>query len=231
MAPLVAAALIGGGASLLGNAISSGVSAYGSYQDRKAAREAKKKAEGQISNWEAEANRILEEANRNNIALSGADDLKTYQGLRSSYDPSKYVFTDYEPFDKTQYNVEDYLNPAKDAVLADIAKQTQHTAAGAGLGHSSGALEAITQNVMNKSEDFYNDAYNKMTGERNFDYGAYTDYINQKQKELDTLQQGTLNQMNFLRGDLLFDQQQRDAMTGNRLSLGNTLAQTRASLV
>lgn len=227
MEPLLAAGLIGGAASLIG----SGINAYGSYQDRKAARKAKEKANQQLTNWESEANRILEESARGGITLSDSQDLENYQKLRSGYDPSKYVYTDYQPFDKDSYHVEDYLNPAKDAILADIAKQTQHTAAGAGLGHSSGALEAITQNVMNKSEELYNDAYNKMLGERNFDYGAYTDYINQKQKELDTLQQGTLNQMNFLRGDLLFDQQQRDALTANRLSLGNTMAQARASLV
>lgn len=227
MAPVLAAAAVGGISSLIG----SGINAYSAYKDRKEARKRRKEALGQLSGWETEANRILEEAQNSGITLTSPQDAASYQKMREGYDPSKYVFTDYEPFDKTQYNVEDYLNPAKDAILADIAKQTQHTAAGAGLGHSSGALEAITQNVMNKSEDLYNDAYNKMVGERNFDYGAYTDYINQKQKELDTLQQGTLNQMNFLRGDLLFDQQQRDAMTGNRLSLGNTLAQTRASLV
>lgn len=227
MAPELAAAAVGGISSLIG----SGINAYSAYKERKAAERRRKEANRQLSAWETDANRILDEAMRNNVSLSTPEEVESYQRMKSSYDPSKYVFTDYEPFDKTQYNVEDYLNPAKDAILADIAKQTQHTAAGAGLGHSSGALEAITQNVMNKSEDLYNDAYNKMVGERNFDYGAYTDYINQKQKELDTLQQGTLNQMNFLRGDLLFDQQQRDAMTGNRLSLGNTLAKTRASLV
>lgn len=227
MAPELAAAAVGGISSLIG----SGINAYSAYKDRKEARKRRKEALEQLSGWESEANRILEEAQNSGITLTSPQDAASYQKMREGYDPRKYVFTDYEPFDKDTYNVEDYLNPAKDAVLADIAKQTQHTAAGAGLGHSSGALEAITQNVMNKSEDFYNDAYNKMVGERNFDYGAYTDYINQKQKELDTLQQGTLNQMNFLRGDLLFDQQQRDAMTGNRLNLGNTLAQTRASLV
>ena len=227
MEPLLAAGLIGGVSSLIG----SGINAYSAYQDRKAARKAKEKANQQLTNWESEANRILNESARSGINLSDSQDLENYQKLRSGYDPSKYVFTDYQPFDKDSYHVEDYLNPAKDAILADIAKQTQHTAAGAGLGHSSGALEAITQNVMDKSESLYNDAYNKMVGERNFDYGAYTDYINQKQKELDTLQQGTLNQMNFLRGDLLFDQQQRDALTANRLSLGNTMAQARASLV
>lgn len=227
MEPLLASAAIGGASSLIG----AGINAYGAYQDRKAAQRARKEANAQISSWEQEANRILEEAARGNVSLSGEGDLEAYQTLRSSYDPSKYVYTDYQPFDKTSYNVEDYLNPAKDALLSDIAKSTQHTAAGAGLGHSSGALEAIAQNTAAKSQELYDQAYNRMVGERNFDYGAYTDYINQRQKELDALQQGTLNQMNLLRGDITFDQQQRDALTANKLAFGNTIAQARASLV
>lgn len=227
MEPLLAAGLIGGAASLIG----SGINAYGSYQDRKAARKAKEKANQQLTNWESEANRILEESARGGITLSDSQDLENYQKLRSGYDPSKYVYTDYQPFDKDSYHVEDYLNPAKDAILADVRKQILNTNIGQGLGHSFGAYEAIAQGVLDKDESLYDKAWDRLNTERNFDYGAYTDYINQKQKELDTLQQGTLNQMNFLRGDLLFDQQQRDALTANRLSLGNTMAQARASLV
>jgi hypothetical protein len=70
-----------------------------------------------------------------------------------------------------------------------------------------------------------------MLGERSFDYGAYTDYINQKQNQLNALQQGVQTQMASLRGDIQFDQQQQDALLANRLNLGNALAQTRASLV
>lgn len=227
MEPLTTAALIGGGASLL----SSILGAYGASQEREEAAARRRAANKSISDWQNQAERILAEAEAGNVSLSSPQDLEAYRQMRAGYDPSKYVYTGYEPFNKDSYNVEDYLNPAKDAILADIAKTTQHTAAGAGLGHSSGALEAISQNVMGKSEELYDKAFDRMTSERNFDYGMFTDYINQKQKELDALQQGTLNRMNFLREDLTFDQQQRDAMTGNRLSLGNALAQARASLV
>lgn len=225
MDPISAAGLSG-----IAGLVGAGINAYSAYQDRQDAAKRRRKAQQQISNWESEANRILEDAVNGGLALSSDGDLEAYQGLRSGYDPSKYVYQA-DAFDKSNYNVEDYLNPAKDAILADIAKTTQHTAAGAGLGHSSGALEAISQNILDKSEQLYDKAQDRMISERNFDYGVYTDYINRKQKELDTLQQGTLNQMNFLRGDLTFDQQQRDSLTANRLGLGNTLAQTRASLV
>lgn len=227
MAPLVAAALIGGATGLAGSAIE----AYSANQDRKAAAKARKEANSQIGGWEQKAEQILRDAERDNISLSSAGDLKTYNTLRNTYDPSDYVFTDYKPFDKDVYNVEDYLNPQREAILADVRKQILNSNIGQGLGHSYGAYEAIAQGVLDKDEQLYNDAYNRMTEDRNFDYGAYTDYIAQKQKELDALQQGRQQQMSMLRGDLTFDQEQRDAMTANRLNLGNTLAQTRASLV
>ena len=70
-----------------------------------------------------------------------------------------------------------------------------------------------------------------MKDERSFDYGLYTDYINQQQKRLDSMQQGYLSQMQNVRNDIQFDQQQMDAMTQNRLSLGNSIANSRAQLV
>jgi hypothetical protein len=85
--------------------------------------------------------------------------------------------------------------------------------------------------VLDKDESLYDKAYERMLGERSFDYGAYTDYINQKQNQLNALQQGVQTQMASLRGDIQFDQQQQDALLANRLNLGNALAQTRASLV
>lgn len=231
MEPITAAALISGGAGLAGNLISGITGAYGASQERKAAERRRQQANQQISAWEQQANRILEEAARGQTSLSSPSDLEAYQALKTSYDPYKYVYTDYEPFDKSKYNVEDYLNPAKEVILADIKRQTMSSAAGAGLGHSSGALESIARNVLEKDESLYDKAYDRMLGERNFDYGAYTDYINQMQNRLNTLQQGVQTQMANLRGDIQFDQQQQDALLANRLNLGNAMAQTRASLV
>ena len=226
MAPEIASALIGGAGSIIG----SGIDAYNSYQERKEARERRKTAQRQLNTWESDAERILDEAMRKNIQLSDQGDLESYKRIRSSYDPNAYVY-DFDPFDKSNYHVEDYLNPNKEAILADVAKTAQHTAAGAGLGHSSGALEAINQALINKDEELYRQAREQMNVERNFDYGAYTDFIKNKQAQLTAIQQGQLGAMEQLRGDLTFDQQQQDAYLSNRLNLGNTLAQTRAQLV
>lgn len=226
MAPELAAAAVGGVSSLIG----SGINAYSAYKERKAAEKRRKEANKQLSAWETDATRILDEAMRNNISLSTPEEVESYQRMKASYDPSEYVY-DFKPFDKDIYRVEDYLNPQREAILADVAKGVQHTAAGAGLGHSSGALEAITQGIVNKDEELYDKAWDRLNTERNFDYGAYTDYINQKQQQLQNIQNGILDQMSFMRGDIQFDQQQQDAMTANRLNLGNTIAQTRAQLV
>lgn len=220
------AAGITAGAGLLGALINKS-SADAEARRQEARRE---RATKQINSWESEANKILEDAMANNIQLSSPEDVEAYQALKAGYNPSDYVY-DFDPFDKSSYNVEDYLNPARDQIIADLQKSVQNTAAGAGLGHSSGALEAINQATLNKSEELYDKAYDRMNTERNFDYGAYTNYINQQQQRLNTLQQGVLGQMGTLRGDITFDQQQQDAYLANKLNLGNSLAQTRASLV
>lgn len=214
------------GAGLLGALINKS-SADAEARRQEARRE---RATKQINSWESEANKILEDAMANNIQLSSPEDVEAYQALKAGYNPSDYVY-DFDPFDKSSYNVEDYLNPARDQIIADLQKSVQNTAAGAGLGHSSGALEAINQATLSKSEELYDKAYDRINTERNFDYGAYTNYINQQQQRLNTLQQGVLGQMGTLRGDITFDQQQQDAYLANKLNLGNSLAQTRASLV
>lgn len=220
------AAAISGGAGLIGDIIG----AYGASKERKAAERRRNQANQQIGSWESQAQAILNEAMGNNVSLSSEGDLNTYQTLKRSYDPSKYIY-DFTPFDKSNYHVEDYLNPQREAILSDVAKRVQHTAAGAGLGHSSGAVEAIAEGIINKDEELYNQAREQMNTERSFDYGAYTDFINQKQKQLDTLQSGTLQRMGMLRGDIQFDQEQQDALLANRLNLGNAVMQARAQLV
>jgi hypothetical protein len=196
-----------------------------------AAREAAKKKAGEyISSWETEASKILDEAEANGIQLSSPGGIEAYRQMRASYDPARYA-PEFERFDKSQYNVEDYLNPQREAILKDVAAGIQHTASGAGLGHSSGAISAISRGIVDKDESLYDKAYERMLGERNFDYGAYTDYINQQQQRLDRLQQGELSQMEQMRGDIMFDQQQQDARLANRLGLGNALMQSRAQLI
>lgn len=217
-------------AGALGGIVSGAIGAYGAAKEREAANRRRATANAQISDWQRQAEQILAASENSRVQLSGPDSVQKYKTLRESYDPSAYVYEP-EKFDKSQYRVEDYLNPNRDAILADVAKTAQHTAAGAGLGHSSGALEAITKNVIDKDEQLLKDARAEMVSERGFDYGAYTDYINQQQKKLDSMQQGYRTQLEALRGDITFDQQQTDATLQNRLALGNAIAQSRAQLV
>ena len=222
--------MVGAIAGAVGGLASAAIGAYGAAQERKAANRRREQANQQISAWQQQAERILAESEAGRTRLSDADALNRYKAIRDSYDPSAFTFEP-QTFDKSVYNVEDYLNPNRDAILADVAKVTQHTAAGAGLGHSSGALEAITKNVIDKDEDLLREARAEMKDERSFDYGMYKDYINQQQKKLDSMQQGYRTQLETLRGDIAFDQLQTDATLQNRLSLGNAIAQSRAQLV
>lgn len=226
MAPVVAAAIIGAGASLAGTA----AEMYSAYKDREAAEKRRNKANEQIDAWQLEANRILNESEAGRTRLSDANAVNRYKNMRDSYDPTAFT-VEPEKFDKSVYNVEDYLNPNREAILDDVRKQILNTNAGQGLGHSSGAYEAIVQGVLDKDESLYDKAYERMKDERSFDYGMYTDYINQQQKKLDTINQGYRTQLDMLRGDIQFDQQQTDATVQNRLSLGNAIAQSRAQLV
>lgn len=199
---------------------------------------AKKRARRDLKSWQSEAERILAENHANQTRMTNEGDLKSYQDMRDSFDPSRFVYsseTDTDPnkvtFDKSNYNVEDFLNPNAQAIRRDIADTIQHTAAGSAMGHSSGAAQNIVHGVMEKDEQLLRDAREQMNQERNFDYGMYTDYIKNKQAQLDAIRQGTQAQMEALRGDIMFDQQQEDNYVTNRLNLGNSVAQTKAQLV
>lgn len=222
--------MVGAIAGAVGGIASAAIGAYGAAQERKAAQRRRDQANQQISAWQQQAERILAESEAGRTRLTDADAASRYKELRDSYDPSAFTLEP-EKFDKSAYSVEDYINPNRDAILADVEKATQHTAAGAALGHSSGALEAIMKNVLEKDENLLREARQEMKDERSFDYGMYTDYINQQQKKLDSMQQGYRTQLETLRGDIAFDQQQTDATLQNRLSLGNAIAQSRAKLV
>lgn len=207
-------------------AANTALSAYQIYKNREDIRKAKR----DINKWNETANSMLDDAYANQVKFSSDGDLAKYQQMKASYDPSAYVY-DSEAFDKTRYNVEDYLNPYRDQVYQDIYRNLNHSAAGSALGHSSGAYAAVNRAVADKSAEFYDKANEQMRSERNFDYGVYKDYIEQQQQRLNTLQQGYLNQMSLYKDDIQFDQQNQDAYLNNKLALGNSTMQAKASLV
>lgn len=207
-------------------AANTALSAYQIYKNREDIRHAKR----DINKWNETANSMLDDAYANQVKFSSVGDLAKYQQMKASYDPSAYVY-DSDAFDKTKYNVENYLNPYRDQVFQDIYRNLNHSAAGAALGRSSGALAAVNRAVADKSAEFYDKANEQMRSERNFDYGVYKDYIEQQQQKLNTLHQGYLNQMSLYKDDIQFDQQNQDAYLNNKLALGNSTMQAKANLV
>ena len=216
-------------ALVIGGALAAGqlASNLKSSADAKSARQS---ASNAIDNWNTDANILLNNYEANQQKFSNDGDLEKYQQLKDSYDPNDYVY-DFDEFDTSKYNVEDYLNADKDSILADIAKASQATAAGSALGHSAGAQAIANKAVASKSEELLNNAYERMNTEKNFDYTAYNNYIQNMQNKLNTLNSGVQTQMNNLKSDLQFDQEQEAQNVQNRLSLGNSIAQSKASLV
>lgn len=211
-----------------------GLSAYQIYKNREDIRHAKR----DINNWNTTANNLIDEANRNNLKLSGEGDLAAYQKLKQNFDPNQFVY-DYDSdtsankvtFDKNGYNVEDYLNPYMQNSLDAVKKTLFHQSAGSGLGRSSGAVAAAAGAVADKSAEFYDKANEQMRSDRSFDYGMYTDYINQQQNKLKAMQEGYKTQMDTYRNDLQFDQDQQDNYLNNKIALGNSMMQAKAALV
>lgn len=228
-----AGAKLGGApGALVGGALGGITGIVGGLYSDKQRRRAIDAANSELNNWKASAESILKKNYDNRTILTGDDDVKNYKNLRDNYDPSQFVLPEelIGSFDKSKYRVEEYLNPNKDAILNDIGKSVQHTAAGSALGHSSGTLSSIVAQQMAKDEELYKDARSAMESDRNFDYGMYTDYIKQQQERLNAMQSGVTNKISMLGGDIKFDQQNEDNYTSNRLNLGNTIAQSKANL-
>ena len=216
-------------ALIIGGALAAGALAS-NLKSSADAKNARQSASNSIDNWNTDANILLNNYEVNQQKFSNDGDLEKYQQLKDSYDPNDYVY-DFDEFDTSKYNVEDYLNADKDSILADIAKASQATAAGSALGHSAGAQAIANKAVASKSEELLNNAYERMNTEKNFDYTAYNNYIQNMQNKLNTLNSGVQTQMNNLKSDLQFDQEQEAQNVQNRLSLGNSVAQSKASLV
>ena len=211
--------LAGGAGGLAGGLI-------GAWQSNKARQNARKA----INNWNKKASDVLDEYEGQQVNFSSPDDLRKYEELKANFNPNDFVFN-FDQFDNSKYNVDDYVNQNKDRIIADVGKGVQATAAGAGLGHSAGTLQNIIDAQTAKSEELYNNAYNRMNTERNFDYQQYQNYINSMQNKLNQQYQMTRDQMNQYKGDIEFDQNQNAQNVQNRLSLGNSIAQAKASLV
>lgn len=191
MAPLVAAAIIGAGATLA----SSGIQSYSQYKAQEAELEARKdaakqlKQQGQLTDNEyRQVINQIDSYYKNRGSLGTQQNANEYKQAIADYNPEDYAADVGEfNFDKTK---EDYLNPYYGRIIGDTAGQIQHTAAGAGLGRGTGAALNIAKGVSEKSDKLYRTAMQDYQNERNFAYQQYQDAITNNQNRLNALRSG-----------------------------------------
>ena len=156
-------------------------------------------------------------------SLGTEADANAYRAAISGYDPNSFVYNRGQfGYNKTR---DDFLNANYDRIIGDTAQTVQHTAAGAGLGRGSGAATAISDAVVRKNEELYNDAQRAYEADRDFAYKNYSDYatamqdaLNQKRAATESkiafqgnLAQDYYNTMDNRQSDLLKLQQDRMA--------------------
>ena len=205
MAPLVAAAIIGAGASLA----SSGIQAYSQNKaaeaERKAREDAAKQLRQQGQLTDNEYRQVLNQINayyNNRGSLGTQADVNEYKQALANYNPEDYAADVGQfPYDKTK---EDFVNPYYSQIIGDTAQSIQHTAAGAGLGRGTGAALNIAKGVTEKSDQLYRTAMQDFAQDRGFAYQQYQDTITNNQNRLNAL--NTANQYKIgLQGNLAQD--------------------------
>lgn len=207
MAPLVAAAIIGAGASLA----SSGISAYSNNKASEAELKAKKDAanelrrQGQLTDSEYEqVIQQIEDYYNNRGSLGTEEDVNAYKEAIAGYNPEDYAYKPGEFGWDQEHTKDEYLNPYYGRIISDTANQIQHTAAGAGLGRGSGAALNIAKGVSEKSDELYRTALQDYNQDRQFEYQKYADAIKNNQNYLNALRSGNEYKIG-LQGNLAAD--------------------------
>ena len=176
-----------GGVAGLGLGLFEGLS---EDSNKKAARRAIKDAIDQYGEDSEIVKNMLDNYYAGDYSLGTADDVDTYRNEVSKYNPYDYIYSDYEDFDKDRYNVQDYYDANRGNQINAAANAVQAAAAGQGIGRGTGAANAIANAVVNKNSELGDEAWNRLTSDRTFDYNLWKDNIDLNQSKLDALNQG-----------------------------------------
>ena len=176
-----------GGVAGLGLGLFEGLS---EDSNKKAARRAIKDAIDQYGEDSEIVKNMLDNYYAGDYSLGTADDVYTYRNEVSKYNPYDYIYSDYEDFDKDAYNVQDYYDANRGNQINAAANAVQAAAAGQGIGRGTGAANAIANAVVNKNSELGDEAWNRLTSDRTFDYNLWKDNIDLNQSKLDALNKG-----------------------------------------
>lgn len=188
-------------AEALGNAVDTGVDIWKYLDDRNRTSRARSrvaKNQEDVDNQYATMLADLEEYYNNRGSLGSEADVNTYKNIIANYNPEDYVYDDYGKFsDEYNKTVNDFVNPYYDQIIKSTSDSLQHTAAGAGLGRGTGAALNIAQGVAEKEDELYKTALDQYNTDREQAYNEYSDYIKNKQAQLDALNKAKAYQMNM----------------------------------
>lgn len=130
--------------------------------------------------------------------LGTSEDVAAYRQTLSSYNPEDYVY-DFGSFgDSYDKAVDDFVNPYYDRIIDATAKQAQHTAAGAGVGRGTGAVNSIAEAVAQKNDELYKTALGQYNTDRSQSYSEWAGNIDRMQNRLNQLRAATDTKLNNL---------------------------------
>lgn len=185
----------------IGDAVNTGIGIWKHTDDRDRTRRARHRVEKNkedVDNQYAAMLADLDSFYDQRGSLGNADDVATFKHLAAGYDPNDYVYSDYGKFaDEYGKTVNDFVNPYYDQIIKATTDQLQHTAAGAGLGRGTGAALNIATGVAQKEDELYKTALDQYNKDRSQAYTEYSDYIKNKQAELDALNKAKVYQMDM----------------------------------
>lgn len=185
----------------IGDTINTGINVWKHVDDRNRTSRARKRVEKNqedVDNQYAAMLADLENFYDQRGTLGNADDVATFKQKIASYDPNDYVYSNYGKFaDEYGKTVDDFVNPYYDQIIKATSDQLQHTAAGAGLGRGTGAALNIATGVAQKEDELYKTALDQYNRDRSQAYTEYSDYIKNKQAELDALNKAKAYQMDM----------------------------------
>lgn len=141
---------------------------------------------------------MLTSAYSNSFKFASPAMKQKYIESMENFDPNAYVYDVGEfGYDKS---LEDFVNPNRERILADIGKSVQGTAAGAGLGLSRGVVDSAIAAQMSKDEQIWKDAQDQYNRDKDFEYKKFSDDITNNQNRLNTLATLTTGQQQALAG-------------------------------
>lgn len=202
--------------ALIGAVIAGGIALYGMYQNSQAADEAKADAQKAAAALKESYEKLVSDVEahyskdgKDPSTYANEDDYTSYlEKLRASNteDFVKQYYADNGLGDKFSYEHDtngdgvtdayDFMDKRAEILKEAEARKALDTAAGAGMGRSYHAAQAMTTARLNKDEELYKNALAEYNTDRTQNYNEWNAYLQQKQNELTNLLTGQQNDLN-----------------------------------